>query len=306
VSAAASLAALAPVMVLIALGQVLARTRFIGEAGWAAIERLLYFVCFPALLFVELARADFSGQPLPAFGGALLLTQLLMAGLAAGLRRPLAVRGPSYTSVVQCVVRWNSYVALATAPALFGPAAGPLAAMAVAIMVPVANLVSVAALARHGSGRAPGVLPTLRALAGNPLIVACLAGILVNIGGPDLPAPMTEPLTMLGRATLALGLLAAGAALRPSAMLTRPLLVGLATAGKLIVKPLLALGIGIAAGLDADALGVAVLSCAVPTSTTSYILARLLGGDAELMTSLVTTTTILAIVTMPLVLALAR
>jgi hypothetical protein len=69
---------------------------------------------------------------------------------------------------------------------------------------------------------------------------------------------------------------------------------------------LVALLIGLLVGLDATALGVAVLVCAVPTSTTSYILARLLGGDAELMTGLVTTTTVLAILTMPLVLALAR
>jgi hypothetical protein len=298
--------ALAPVAILIAFGQVLARSRFIGEAGWSAMERLLYFICFPALLFVELARADFSGQPVLSFGGTLMATQLLMAVAVARLRRPLGMPGPSYTSVMQCVVRWNSYVALATAPVLFGRQAAPLAAIAVAIMVPVANLLSVAALARYGSGRAPGILPTLGALATNPLILACTAGILVNVSGLGLPAILAEPLVMLGRATLALGLLVVGAALKPAAMLTRPLWVLLAAIGKLVVKPLLALLIGLLVGLDATALGVAVLVCAVPTSTTSYILARLLGGDAELMTGLVTTTTVLAILTMPLVLALAR
>ncbi len=297
-------AALAPVATLIAFGHLLTRTRFIAEAGWLAMERLLYFICFPALLFVELAKADFAGQPVLGFGGTLLAAQLLMAGLAAALRRPLAMPGPSYTSVVQCVVRWNSYVALATAPVLFGPGAAPLAAIAVAIMVPVANLVSVAALARHGKGRAPGILPTLKALASNPLVVACVAGILLNASGLGLPTLLAEPLAMLGKATLALGLLVVGAALQPGAMLARPAWTVVATVGKLLAKPLAALGIGLAAGLDATALGVAVLVCAVPTSTTSYILARLLGGDVELMTSLVTTTTILAIVTMPLVLAL--
>ena len=147
-------------------------------------------------------------------------------------------------------------------------------------------------------------LPTLKALASNPLVVACVAGILLNASGLGLPTLLAEPLAMLGKATLALGLLVVGAALQPGAMLARPAWTAVATVGKLLAKPLAALGIGLAAGLDATALGVAVLVCAVPTSTTSYILARLLGGDVELMTSLVTTTTILAIVTMPLVLAL--
>ncbi len=301
-----AVSALAPVAILIAFGQLLARSRFITEAGWTAMERLLYFVCFPALLFVELARADFTGQPVIAFGGTVLVAQLAMAATAAWLRQPLGLPGPSYTSVVQCVVRWNSYVALAVAPAMFGRQAAPLAAIAVAIMVPVANLLSVAALARYGSGRAPGILSTLRALLSNPLVLACLLGTLVNLAGAGLPGLLAEPLTMLGRATLALGLLVVGAALRPKSMLTRPLWTLVAAAGKLLAKPLLALLIGLAIGLDPTALGVAVLVCAVPTSTTSYILARLLGGDAELMTGLVTTTTILAMATMPLVLALVR
>jgi predicted permease len=305
-SAFGSLAALAPVAILIAFGQLLARSRFIPEPGWGGMERLLYFVCFPALLFVELAGADFAGQPVVTFGGTLVAAQLVMAAAVARLRRPLGMPGPSYTSVVQCVVRWNSYVALATAPVLFGRQAAPLAAVAVAVMVPVANLVSVAALARYGSGRAPGILPTLKALLTNPLILACAAGIAVNLTGRGLPDLVAEPLAMLGRATLALGLLVVGAALKPAAMLARPLWALVATAGKLLAKPLLALLIGLIVGLDPTALGVAVLVCAVPTSTTSYILARLLGGDAELMTGLVTATTILAMLTMPLVLALVR
>lgn len=305
-SAFSAAAALVPVAILIALGQLLARTRFVADAGWMAMERLLYFICFPALLFVELARADFVGQPVLAFGATVLTAQLGVALAVVRLRRPLAMPGPSYTSVMQCVVRWNSYVALAMAPILFGRQAAPLAALSVAIMVPVANLLSVAALARYGSGRAPGLVPTLKALLTNPLILACLAGIAVNLGGIGLPGVVAEPLSMLGRATLALGLLVVGAALRPAVMLTKPLWTAAAAVGKLLAKPLLALLVGRLVGLDAMALGVAVLVCAVPTSTTSYILARLLGGDAELMTGLITTTTILAMVTMPLVLGLVR
>ncbi len=298
-------AALLPVALLIALGFSLRRLRLLDAAGWAAVERLVYFVLFPALLFLELARTDLAGQPLLRLGGTLLLTQLLVAAAVAMARPWLRLSGPAYTSVLQGVVRWNSYVAVALAPALFGPAGAALVAVAVAVMVPVANLLSVAALARHGSGRAAGPATLLQALLGNPLLLACAAGIAVNLAQVPLPGPVTEPLTLLARATLALGLLAVGAGLAPLAVLRRPALTVATCAAKLVVKPALAILIGRLLGLEATALGVAALACAVPTATSAYILARLLGGDAELMAGLITATTLAALLTLPLVLALA-
>jgi malonate transporter len=297
--------ALAPVAVLIALGFAFRRTGFIDDAGWAAIERGVYFVFFPALLFLELARADLDGEAVLRFGGVLLATQLLMAAAAALARRRLAIPGPTYTSLLQCVVRWNSYVAVAMAPLLFGRAGVPLAAVAIAVMVPAANVLSVLALARHGSGGAPGLLAMARVLAGNPLILACLLGLAVNLAGLGLPPLVAEPLAMLARATLALGLLAVGAGLLPRAVLGRPLLVLLAAALKLLVKPLVGIGLGWLAGLEGTALGMVALVCGVPTATSSYILARLLGGDAALMAGLITATTLLAFLTLPPMLALA-
>jgi malonate transporter len=299
-------AALAPVAILIGLGFGLRLVGFLTPAGWAAVERLVYFALFPPLLFLELARADLAGQPVLAFGGTLLATQLLMAAGVAAARPRLGLPGPAYTSVLQCVVRWNSYVALAAAPALFGAAGGPLVAIAIAFMVPAANLISVTALARHGGGTRPGITATLRAILGNPLILACIAGSGVNASGLALPPLVSEPLSILSRATLALGLLAVGAGLTPRAALRRPLIVLGTTIAKLVAKPLLAIGIGTLMGLDPTVLGVAALACGVPTATSSYILARLLGGDAELMAGLITATTLGAMLTLPLVLALAR
>jgi predicted permease len=296
--------ALAPVALLIALGQLYRRTGFLDDAGWAAIERSVYFVFFPSLLFLELARADLAGEALLRFGGVLLATQLVMAAAAALLRRPLAIPGPAYTSLLQCVVRWNSYVAVAMAPLLFGAQAVPLAAVAIAVMVPAANVLSVTALASHGTGSAVGPLAVLRSLAGNPLILACLAGLVVNLTGLRLPPLVIEPLGMLARATLALGLLAVGAGLQPRSVLGRSLLVLVAALLKLVVKPLIGLLLGRLAGLEGMALGMVALVCGVPTATSSYILARLLGGDAQLMAGLITATTLLALLTLPLVLAL--
>lgn len=295
--------ALLPVTLLIGLGYALRASSFLPEAGWPPIERMVYFVLFPALLFNELAMADLSGVPVVRMATVLLATQLIMAVLASAARRHWQVNGPAYTSVLQCVVRWNTYVALALGPALFGAGAGPLVALAVAVMVPAANVLSVAALARHGSGGRSGTRAFAKAVATNPLILASVAGMALNMSGLGLPRVIEDTLAILARATLGLGLLTVGAGLRPFLVADRPVLIFGTTAAHLLLRPAVGVALAATLGLTGTAVEVVALACAVPTATSSYILARLLGGDAELMAALVTTTTLLALLTLPLIMA---
>lgn len=299
-------AALAPVALLIALGFTLRATGFMDELGWAAVDRLVYYVLFPSFLVHELATAELGGLSFAALAICLLATQLLMALLARVAARLTGLSGPSYTSVLQCMVRWNSYVALALAPELFGRDSLPLMAIAVAVMVPASNILSVAALARHGRAERTGPAAFLRAMLSNPLILACILGGGLNLAGAGLPTLLGEPMALLGRATLGLGLLTVGAGLRPAAMAGRPLLILGTTAAHLLLKPVIAIALALMLGLSGPALGVAALACAVPTATSSYILARLLGGDAPLMAALVTATTVAALGTLPVILGLVR
>jgi malonate transporter and related proteins len=298
-------AALWPVAVLVAMGWLMRRTGFIPERDWPAIENLVYFVLFPSLLFLELARADLEGQPVFTFGFSLVAAQACVVLLAMASRRYFAISGPSYTSLIQGVVRWNSYVVIGLVPALFGEGALPLAAVAVALMVPFSNVVSVTVLARHGRAQTQGVKATLSALARNPLLVACALGIAWNILAPPPPPALADPLSILGQATLALGILAVGAGLRPITMPGSMPVLALAVGIKLLVKPAAVIAIGTLLGVHGAALGVAILSCAMPTATSSYILARLMEGDAELMAAIITTQTLVAFITVPTLLALA-
>jgi predicted permease len=298
--------ALAPVALLIGLGYVLRASGFLPEASWSPIDRLVYYVMFPALLVRELAGADLRSVPIIRMAAVLLATQLAMWVLAGLAKRRLRLDGPAYTSVLQCVVRWNTYIALALAPAVLAREGVPLVALAVAVMVPTANILSVGALARHGRAGRASPAAFARAIATNPLILACLVGISLNLGGLELPVLVREPLAILGRATLALGLLTVGAGLRLALMSDRGALIASATAAHLLVKPALGTVLALAAGLAGTPVEVVALACAVPTATSSYILARLLGGDTELMAALVTTTTVAALVTLPAVMGVVR
>jgi hypothetical protein len=144
----------------------------------------------------------------------------------------------------------------------------------------------------------------MRAVAGNPLILACLLGIFLNASGLGLPLGSGAVLEILSRAALPLGLLAVGAALRLHVALTRPRELISTALLKLLLQPLLTFSLCWTAGLSDLATAILVLFAALPGAPSAYILARQLGGDAELMAAIVTIETAISIMTLPAVLIL--
>ena len=295
--------ALAPVFLLIALGHVLRRIDFPGDAFWPDAERLVYWVLFPALLVINTAAADLEGVRLAPTALALVLAITAMAGLVLALKPRLGLADPAFTSVFQAGIRCNVYVGLAAAAALYGAQGVATFALVTAVVVPVVNVYCVVVLV-HYAGARTGPWVLARAVATNPLILACLAGFGLNLLGLELPELPRATLDVLGRSSLALGLLCVGAAL-DFARLRRArgaLLVG--SGLKLVVLPaVMALALW-AIGVDGRVAAAAVLFAALPIAPSSYVLARQLGGDAPLMAGMITLTTLAAVVTVPLVMAL--
>lgn len=151
---------------------------------------------------------------------------------------------------------------------------------------------------RHGAGR------ILRELVRNPLILGCVVGIGLNAFAIPLPRVAAQTLDVLGRAALPLGLLAVGAGLRVDAVRANMEAVALGSFLKLLVLPGLALIVSLLLGLNGSERLIAVIFTAIPVSASSFILARQMGGDHELMAGLITAQTALAAVTLPIVLSM--
>src|SRR5256885_4842514 len=115
----AVIAALVPVFLLIVTGFALRRWLIQQDAHWIGLERILYYVMFPALLVESLSRADLAKVPVLAVGGTLLTAVLLMSALCLALRpllaRYLGADGAAFTSLFQGATRWQTFVALAVA-----------------------------------------------------------------------------------------------------------------------------------------------------------------------------------------------
>jgi len=294
--------ALGPLFLLILLGAALGWARFPGGDFWPRLERFIYYLLFPAMLVATLATADVSQVPVLRLGVTLLGTMTLM-GLGLWLaRHRLRLSPAAFTSAFQGVVRFNTYVGVAGATALHGTAGTTVAAVAVALMVPTANILCVLAFIASGTLGSASLRHSALALLRNPLILACLLGIALNLGGIGLPGWSFEAIGLLGNAALPLGLVAVGVALRPQALWHSGKAFWLSSALKLIVTPLIVVALAWIVGLHGADRDIALLFAALPTATSAYILARQLGGDAELMAAVITGQTLLAMATLPLLL----
>lgn len=284
---------LLPDFALILLGVAIRRWMHLGDHFWTGVEKLVYFILFPALLINAIIKTRLDlGAALPLLATAFAA---MAGGMLLGIVPKLFTRMPAltYASMFQCAYRFNSYIALAVAGMLFGAPGIATMGLIVGAAVPLANLVSVWMLARHGESG------LWREVARNPLIWGTATGFLLNLAGFVPPAPLQAFLGRLADASIALGLIAVGAALRLDGVGGGKLFAGWLVVVKLFALPLIAIGVGSLLGLSGLNYQIVVLFAALPTASSAYILAMRMGGDGRSIAWLISATTLGSMLTLP-------
>lgn len=298
------LGALTPLFLLIALGYVFRRVGFPGGDFWRTADRFAYYALFTPLIFKSIATAPLDRvEPGPI---TLVLVGAMLANSALGLvlGRALRLNGPQMGSFLQCPVRFNTYVAVGAAFALQGQEGLGHFSILIAVIIPLANVISVWGLARFASGRPPTLAGYVRPLATNPFILAVAAGLVFNLLRLPLPFGLGGAIDSLAAAALAFGLLCVGAGLDLQAFRSGGAAVIAGVAVKLVFLPLLVhAGLSLA-GITGLTAWAAMLYATVPLAPAAYVLSRQMGGDAPLMAALITVSTLVSTITMPLTLAL--
>jgi len=297
-----------PVFLLILLGYVIRWRKLLAEDFWKPAETLTYYVLFPALLMSTLAGADLSDLAVWPMAGAIMTAIVLMTVCLIATRPLFPIPGASFTSIFQGSMRQNTYIGLAVAYGVFGDAGLTAAAVAVAAIIPLVNVLAVGALGHYATNHSEAgrrkLSTTALETARNPLIVACVLGLVLQVTGVGLPPILGETLDILSRGALTLGLLAVGAGLRFKAIRSKRWWIALAVVLKLLVMPVVTAAACILFGVTEMPAFVAVLFNGLPTAPASYILSRQLGGDADLMASIITAQVLAAMVILPIVLTL--
>ena len=289
---------------LIAIGWLLCRYTALDRRVWDQVESLVYYFLFPVLLFHSIVRS-----PLDFGATSSLLTAGVGIGVCGialsyalphvpGLRTHIDRR--DHAASAQIAFRFNSFICLALADRLAGPEGLLLIAVLIGVCVPMFNIAAVWPMTRHAQ------TGFVRQLVRNPLIVATVAGLLANVLGITVPAWLTPTLTRIGAASLALGLLAAGAGMQFATLGRGKVLAVSVLAIRHLILPLVAWGLARALRLDGVQASVLMAFSAVPTASSAYVLAARMGYNGPFVAGLVTLSTMLGVASLPFALALPR
>ncbi len=293
-------AALTPVLVLILLGFGLKQSNFLPDETWAGLEKLTYFILFPALLIRILGTQSLAGTPWPAMLLVVAGTLFISAVILVIWHRLLgSVSGPTFTSVFQGGVRFNTYIALAVAQSFFGPEGLTLGAVVAGFMIILINFLIISVFVVWGTATQNSIKSFSLEIIRNPLILASVIGWFLSLSSLGLPGIAEDVLKIVGQAALPFGLMAVGAALKPRALHGHIRAISISSLLQFGVKPLSAALLISFTGLTGVAAGVLVIALMTPTAPSGCILARQLGGDTETMSSIITFQTLFAFFVMP-------
>ncbi len=297
-----------PIFLLVLAGIGLKRLPLLDQGLWPGLETFGFYVVFPALLFLTLANADFAGLQIGAVGLAALLAVFIMFALLAALYPFLRGRGvtpAAFTSVFQTATRWNGFVALAIAERYLGPQSLGIVALVMAVIIIPINLVNVGTLLWVGGGNR-SFASFVKKTATNPLILSCAAGLAMHAMPFGIYGPLEQAIDLLARSALGLGLIMVGAGLRVGDALRPDGNIVLSSVLKLVLMPILMVGLGVAFGLKGEVLSLLAICGSVPTAMNGYLLARQMGGDAPLYAAIATVQTAASFLTIPAALAFAE
>jgi malonate transporter and related proteins len=291
---------LLPDFLLIVAGYLICRTTALNRNVWDGVEKLVYFVLFPALLFTAIVRSPLQpAAALPLVGCGLAVVACGIA-MAYALRQVPGVDRHLHASGAQVAFRFNSYVALAMAERLAGAQGLAWIALLVAVCVPLCNIAAVWPLARHGGQG------YLKELSRNPLILSTGSGLAFNLLGLQLPDLASFTLSRIGAAALPLGLMAVGAGLQLGALREAPRLAASLLGIRHALLPLFAVVLVLWVGLPPAQQAVVVAFAALPTASSAYVLATRMGGHGGYVAGLVTLSTVIGMAGLPLALMLLR
>ena len=286
---------------LILIGYLVCRFTPLNRSTWSQVESLVYFLFFPVLLFHSIVKSPLdigAAGNLVAAGWALGLGGIGLAYSVPywpGLRGRIAAR--QHAGSAQVAFRFNSFIGLALAERLAGPQGLLMIAILIGISVPLMNIGAVWPMARHAGRGFWGEL------ARNPLILGTLAGLLANMLGLRM-APWLEPtLTRIGSASLALGLMAAGAGMQLGSLRHAKLLASALLGIRHFLMPVLAWLLARLFDLNPVQTTLLLAFSALPTASSCYVLAARMGYDGAYVAALVTLSTVLGLASLPLALA---
>ena len=276
-----------PLFLYLALGYGAKSIRMLSSETIRQMNNAVFRIFLPVLLFSNVYSTEISTafQPgLTAFAVAsVLLSFALSFGAVCLLEKENARRGV----LIQGIFRSNFVLfGVPVSASLFGAEASGIASLLIAFVIPLFNILAVAVLEIFRGGKFR-LLPILKGIVTNPLILATAAALVFLATGWKLPSLLEEAAADIGGIATPLALFLLGASFTFSGAKGRARQIALGVCGRLLLVPLVFLTAAAALGFRGANLTVLLSLFGSPTAVSSFVMAQQMGGDGELAGQLV-------------------
>ena len=288
----------APLMVYILAGVLLRRFGVVSVDVCRALSRVVYYVAVPALVFVNILTSDFSAVLTDPFILVLAIGILLLFALSMWLVPRFCSDRRRCGPIVQGIFRSNDGIfGLAVALPLLGSDRMALMIAGITMTVPIYNTLAVTSMELFRGGK-PNVWTIGKRVVTNPIIIACVLGLLFGALHVTLPTFLLSSLTKIAGCCAPLGFLALGGTLTFASFRKNRRALSVVTLLRLVVVPIVYVGIVYLLGYRGEHLLVALIIFGAPAAVTTYAMACAMDGDDELAGGIVSLTSALSIPTM--------
>lgn len=288
-----------PVFIIVVLGWVLLRRKFITPDFAAVAERLVFKVALPVMLFLEVSCADagrdFDGKFIIFCSAGILISFFLLCALVPLFIKSSDRRG----AVIQGIYRSNfAILGIPLAQNMFGDDGLAQIAMVMPFSIILFNVFAVFILSIYAPEDirptpARFFLQVLKNIAVNPLIIAVLAGVPFMLFRIEFPLFISKSLGYISNMVMPLALISIGASFKFEALRGRVTAALTASLIRVIAVPVTAVGIAAAGGFRGTQLGIILILFGAPTAVTSYIMAKNMKSDHELAAQIILLTTLI-------------
>jgi predicted permease len=290
-----------PIFVIVLFGFLLRRGRLIDEAFINTSSRLVFMVALPTLVFMSISRTDFQAVFNPSLLGFVFVATLLSFFAIWRLAARWIKQPEDLGAFIQGAFRSNfGIIGMALSYNLFGNAGLSQAAMVLALVIPMYNVLSVVVLTvtvNQGTTEGVSIHQILRAIVLNPLIIAVVLALPFSYYGLHLPAVLDTTGNYFANLTLPLALLAIGGSLNLKSLRSSSRPAFWATCTKLLLLPLLLTPVAALLGFGGVELALLFVLFSSPTAAAAFVMARAMGANAQLTANIILTTTLGSIVT---------
>lgn len=305
---------LVPIFAVIGLGIVLRKREFLSGDATQAFNRFAYYFALPLFLFYKLAGSNLGTGNANRFMVTMLAATLVTAVASWLVTMLLGTKFSSRGALIQASFRGNlafmglplvmfTIYELPDEQKIQIETAMLLAFAPVIIFYNVAA-VAVLAIYNKESGAKFSWLSVLKNIVFNPLLIACVAGLVVQLLGWKIPTAIERTCVVVGNSAFPLALLGIGSQLASISVSGQWLDALIATSLKCVFCPVVGWLVGALLGLAGVDLQVVIILCAMPTAVSSYVLADQMNGDADLAASTVVIGTACSVATLTLLLSL--